>query len=72
MEHKKSVLIYSLATIAFSIMGVISALTADGRWYYVVSAIVLLAGGATFAARAILASRDGDADGSTKPGAART
>lgn len=51
---RRATLIWSLGAVIFSLIGVSIALTANGAWYSVVSAVVLLLAGATFAARAVL------------------
>ncbi|XAS65642.1 hypothetical protein ACOM2C_02315 [Pseudarthrobacter sp. So.54] len=58
MENtKRATLIWSLAAMMFSLIGVYTALTSDGAWYQVVTAVVLLLAGVVFAAKAILAAR---------------
>lgn len=54
---KRATLIWSLGAVVFSLIGVYIALTANGAWYSILSAVVLLLAGCVFAARAILASR---------------
>jgi hypothetical protein len=48
----------------FSLIGVSIALTADGRWYSIVSAVILLLAGIVFASRAVLSLRAADQPGS--------
>ena len=49
--------IWSLGAVAFSLIGVYIALSFNGAWYSIVSAVVLLLAGAAFAARAVLSMR---------------
>jgi hypothetical protein len=51
---RRAALIWSLGAVIFSLIGVCIALTASGTWYSILSAIILLLGGVTFAARAVL------------------
>lgn len=53
----RTTLIWSLGAVIFSLVGVYIALNANGVWYNIVSAIILLLAGVTFAARAILSLR---------------
>lgn len=54
---KRATLIWSLGAVVFSLIGVYIALTANGVWYSIVSAVILLLAGCAFASRAILTSR---------------
>lgn len=56
-DTTRATLIWSLGAVAFSLIGVYIALNSYGAWYSIVSAIILLLGGATFAARALLSLR---------------
>ena len=56
-ETKRAMVIWSLGAVLFSLIGVSIALTSDGRWYQIVSTIVLLMAGAAFAARAVISLR---------------
>lgn len=49
----RATLIWSVGAVIFSLVGVYVALNSDGVWYGVVSAVILLLAGVTFAARAI-------------------
>jgi uncharacterized membrane protein len=51
---RRATLIWSLGAVVFSLIGVYIALSSNGAWYSVVSAVILLLAGTTFAARAIL------------------
>ena len=58
MENsKRATLVWSLAAVVFSLIGVYTALTSDGAWYQVVTAVVLLLAGVVFASKAILTLR---------------
>ena len=58
MENsKRATLVWSLAAVVFSLIGVYTALTSDGAWYQVVTAVVLLLAGVVFASKAILTTR---------------
>ncbi|MFF1255133.1 hypothetical protein ACFVYC_21900 [Pseudarthrobacter sp. NPDC058329] len=54
---RRATLIWSLGAVIFSLIGVYIALSANGVWYFIVSAVVLLLAGVTFAARAVLSLR---------------
>lgn len=54
---RRATLIWSLGAVIFSLIGIYVALTSDGVWYSVVSAVILLLAGTTFAARAVLSLR---------------
>ncbi|SDS62373.1 hypothetical protein SAMN04489743_0472 [Pseudarthrobacter equi] len=54
---KRATLIWSLGAVVFSLIGVYIALTANGVWYSIVSAVILLLAGCAFASRAVLALR---------------
>ncbi|MET3172826.1 UNVERIFIED_ORG: hypothetical protein ABIB52_000654 [Arthrobacter sp. UYCu721] len=56
-KTRRDTLIWSLGAVVFSLSGVSSALTADGRWYLILGAILLLGAGVAFASRAILTAR---------------
>ena len=56
----RATLIWSLGAVIFSLVGVYIALNANGVWYSIVSAVILLLAGVTFAARAILSLRASD------------
>ena len=49
-------LIWSLAAVTFALVGVYIALNSNGVWYNIVSAVILLLAGVTFAVGAIRAS----------------
>ncbi len=53
----RATLIWSLGAVVFSLIGVYTALTSNGAWYQVVTAVVLLLAGVVFASRAILTAR---------------
>jgi uncharacterized membrane protein YfcA len=53
----RATLIWSLGAVIFSLVGVYIALNFNGVWYSIVSAVVLLLAGVTFAARATLSLR---------------
>jgi uncharacterized membrane protein YfcA len=53
----RATLIWSLGAVIFSLVGVYIALNFNGVWYSLVSAVVLLLAGVTFAARATLSLR---------------
>jgi uncharacterized membrane protein len=57
---RRATLIWSLGAVIFSLIGVYIALSSNGAWYSIVSAIVLLLAGAAFAARAVLTLRASD------------
>ena len=54
---KRATLIWSLGAVIFSLIGVYTALTSDGVWYLIGSAVVLLLAGVVFASKAILTIR---------------
>ncbi|MGO4190963.1 hypothetical protein AB4Y67_04765 [Arthrobacter sp. YAF17] len=54
---RRATLIWSLGAVIFSLIGVYTALTSDGVWYLIGSAVVLLLAGVVFASKAILATR---------------
>jgi hypothetical protein len=54
---RRATLIWSLAAVIFSLLGVYTALNTDGVWYLIGSAAVLLLSGVVFASKAILATR---------------
>ena len=54
---RRATLIWSLGAVIFSLIGIYIALTANGAWYSIVSAVILLLAGVTFAARAVLSLR---------------
>ncbi|NOJ64126.1 MULTISPECIES: hypothetical protein [unclassified Arthrobacter] len=54
---KRATLIWSLGAVIFSLIGVYTALTSDGVWYLIGSAILLILPGAVFASKAILTLR---------------
>lgn len=54
---RRATLIWSLGAVIFSLIGIYIALTSNGVWYSVVSAVILLLAGTTFAARALLTLR---------------
>ena len=56
-NNKRATLIWSLAAVMFSLIGVYTALTSDGVWYQVVTVVVLLLAGVVFASKAILTLR---------------
>ena len=56
-KTKRATLIWSLAAVMFSLIGVYTALTSGGTWSQVVTAVVLLLAGVVFGAKAILAAR---------------
>ena len=56
-NNKRATLIWSLAAVIFALTGVYTALTSDGAWYQVVTAVVLLLAGVVFASKAILTLR---------------
>jgi hypothetical protein len=58
----RATLIWSLGAIIFSLIGVYIALNSNGVWYSIVSAVILLLAGVTFAARAILSLRAADSN----------
>ena len=54
---KRATLIWSLGAVVFSLIGVYTALTSNGAWYQVVTAVVPLLAGVIFASKAILTLR---------------
>ncbi|WP_146069204.1 hypothetical protein [Arthrobacter sp. ZGTC412] len=56
----RATLIWSLGAVIFSLVGVYIALNSNGVWYSIVSAVLVLLAGVTFAARAILSLRASD------------
>jgi uncharacterized membrane protein YfcA len=54
---RRATIIWSLGAVIFSLIGVSIALTSDGRWYSIVSAVILLLAGIVFASRALLSLR---------------
>jgi hypothetical protein len=61
MNHTmRATLIWSLGAVIFSLVGVYIALNSNGIWYTIVSAVILLLAGVTFAARAVLSLRASD------------
>jgi hypothetical protein len=50
-------LIWALSAALFALVAVSVALSADGQWYSVLSAVILLVAAAVFAAKAVLAAR---------------
>lgn len=56
----RATLIWSLGAAIFSLVGVYIALNSNGVWYSIISAMILLLAGLTFAARAILSLRATD------------
>lgn len=54
---RRDTLIWSLGAVVFSLSGVGSALTADGRRYMILGAILLVGAGVAFASRAVLTAR---------------
>lgn len=54
---KRATLIWSLGAVILSLIGVCIALTANGAWYSIVAAVVLLLAACAFASRAVLALR---------------
>ena len=56
----RATLIWSLGAVIFSLVGVYLALNSHGLWYGVVSAVILLLAGVTFASKAILSLRTSD------------
>lgn len=56
----RATLIWSLGAVIFSLIGVYIALSSNGVWYSIISAVILLLAGLTFAARAILSLRASD------------
>ncbi|MDP9694425.1 UNVERIFIED_ORG: hypothetical protein J2X79_001984 [Arthrobacter globiformis] len=56
----RGTLIWSLGTVVFSLVGVYVGLNSNGVWYSIVSAVILLLAGVTFAAKAILSLRTSD------------
>jgi uncharacterized membrane protein YfcA len=56
----RATLIWSLGAVIFSLVGVYIALNSNGVWYSIVSAVILLLAGVTFAAKATLSLRASD------------
>lgn len=56
----RATLIWSLGAAIFSLVGVYIALNSNGVWYSIISAMIPLLAGLTFAARAILSLRATD------------
>ncbi|MET4093267.1 hypothetical protein [Arthrobacter sp. UYCu712] len=56
----RATLLWSLGAVIFSLVGVYIALNSYGVWYSIISAVIVLLAGATFAARAILSLRASD------------
>jgi uncharacterized membrane protein len=54
---RRATLIWSLGAVIFSLIGVSTALTSDGMWYLIVSAVALLLAGVLSASRAALSWR---------------
>jgi uncharacterized membrane protein len=54
---RRGTLIWSLGAVIFSLIGIYTALTSDGVWYLIGSAVVLLLAGVVFASKAILTIR---------------
>jgi hypothetical protein len=54
---RRPTLIWSLGAVIFSLIGVYFALSSNGAWYSIVSAVILLLAGVVFAARGILSLR---------------
>ncbi|NOJ61192.1 hypothetical protein [Arthrobacter sp. 260] len=54
---KRATLIWSLGAVIFSLIGVYTALTSDGVWYLIGSAVLLILAGVVFASKAILTLR---------------
>ena len=52
----RATLIWSLGAVIFSLIGVYTALTSDGVWYLIGSAVVLLLAGVVFGSKAILSA----------------
>ncbi|TPV47580.1 hypothetical protein FJ661_20575 [Pseudarthrobacter phenanthrenivorans] len=48
---RRATLVWSLGAVVFSLTGVYIALSVNGAWYSVVSAVLVLLAGAAFAAR---------------------
>lgn len=59
-DTMRATLIWSLGAVIFSLVGVYIALNSNGVWYSIVSAVILLLAGVTFAARATLSLRASD------------
>lgn len=59
-DNLRATLIWSLGAVIFSLVGVYIALNSNGVWYSIISAMILLLAGLTFAARAILSLRATD------------
>ena len=57
---RRATLTWSLGAVIFSLIGIYVALGSGGAWYSVISAVILLAAGLTFAVRAILSLRASD------------
>ena len=58
----RATLIWSLGAVIFSLAGVYIALNSNGFWYSILSTVILLLAGVTFAARAILSLRTSDSN----------
>ncbi|MCU1540009.1 MAG: hypothetical protein JWM01_956 [Arthrobacter sp.] len=56
-KTRRDTLIWSLGAAVFSLSGVGSALTADGKWYLIIGTILLLGAGVALGSRAILTAR---------------
>jgi hypothetical protein len=56
----RATLVWSLGAVIFSLVGVYIALNSNGVWYSIVSAVIVLLAGVTFAAKAILSLRASD------------
>jgi hypothetical protein len=59
-DTMRATLIWSLGAVIFSLVGVYIALNSNGVWYSIISAVILLLAGLTFAVRAILSLRASD------------
>jgi hypothetical protein len=56
----RATLIWSLGAVIFTLIGIYIALGSNGAWYSILSTVILLAAGLTFAVRAILSLRASD------------
>ncbi len=56
-RERNVVILWGLAAVVAAIIGVASALTANGQWYSIVTAVILLMAGGVFGSRAVLALR---------------
>jgi hypothetical protein len=56
----RATLVWSQGAVIFSLVGVYIALNSNGVWYSIVSAVIVLLAGVTFAAKAILSLRASD------------